>query len=271
MLPLIATCVCARSGRGCSSSSLAPAISIPGMQKPHCTAPQPMNACCSGWVPAAPPSPSMVVIRAWWACGAGTRQLITAWPSSQTVQAPHSPSAQPSLAPVRPASWRSASSSVLPPAPGNTRRAPLIVATTVPAYGASRDGPVTASGTAPVSSSTWSGRQLAAGSPAARRPNPSATSAASVASRYAAEPRRSPIGETSPQASRPASRQTSGVSGFPNRKRSALGARTMVGARQPRAIRAARTVSPSKVRTSARLSTEMAWARRSPSLMNRPR
>ncbi len=55
----------------------------------------------------------MVVTTAPCACAAGTRHDITAAPSSQTVHAPHSPSAQPSLAPVKPAFSRSASSSVL--------------------------------------------------------------------------------------------------------------------------------------------------------------
>ena len=51
-------------------------------------------------------NPSMVVILALWALGAGTRHDITASPSRNTVQAPHSPSAQPSFDPVSPASSR---------------------------------------------------------------------------------------------------------------------------------------------------------------------
>ena len=44
-------------------------------------------------------------------CPNGTRQALTAWPSSRTVHAPHSPSPHPSLVPVRPQSSRSTSSS----------------------------------------------------------------------------------------------------------------------------------------------------------------
>ncbi len=95
----------------------------PGMQKPHCTANWSTKACCSGWSsPSAVARPSIVVTAAPWARAAGTRQDRTATPSRCTVQAPHSPSAQPSLVPVRPTSSRSQSSSVTPAPPADRHR-----------------------------------------------------------------------------------------------------------------------------------------------------
>ena len=55
-------------------------------------------------------TPSIVRIFAPSACTAGTRQLFTSAPSISTAHAPHSPSPQPSLVPVRPSSSRSTSS-----------------------------------------------------------------------------------------------------------------------------------------------------------------
>ena len=104
------------------------------MQKPHCTAPQSMYACCSGWSASRFARPSIVVITEPCAAAAGTKHDITAAPSSHTVHAPHSPSAQPSLVPVKPASRR-AFSSVFPPASSSVLASPLIVASTAPANG----------------------------------------------------------------------------------------------------------------------------------------
>src|SRR5215207_8379511 len=94
----------------------------PGVQYPHCTAPCLINASCTGWSFSLTPnpspsgrgeaSPSIVTISAPCARGAGTRQAITALPSRNTVQAPHSPSAQPSFVPIIPTSSRRNLSSV---------------------------------------------------------------------------------------------------------------------------------------------------------------
>ena len=71
------------------------------MQKPHCTAPLSRNAAWSG--ESTPPSarPSTVRISEPSASTARTRQESTVRPSTITVQAPHSPTRQHSLAPVR--------------------------------------------------------------------------------------------------------------------------------------------------------------------------
>ena len=74
-----------------------------------------------------PARPSIVAMSAPCARPAGTRQDMTAMPSRNTVQAPHSPSAHPSLEPVRPAWSRSQSSSVPVPA-GASSRLPLTLA-----------------------------------------------------------------------------------------------------------------------------------------------
>src|SRR4051812_38215088 len=85
---------------------------MPGMQKPHWMAPVSRNASCRRL--SRPPSsrPSIVVTSMPPASTARTRQEFTARPSISTVHAPHSPSAQHSLLPVRSRSHRRASSSV---------------------------------------------------------------------------------------------------------------------------------------------------------------
>src|SRR5712692_5456952 len=97
-------------GCGFRSSRFTAAITIPGVQMPHCAPPQAMNASCTAcnWSPLA--MPSMVLILQPSACSAGTRQLLTMAPSSSTVQAPHSPSPQPSFVPVSFSSSRITSS-----------------------------------------------------------------------------------------------------------------------------------------------------------------
>ncbi len=58
---------------------------------------------------------------------ASIRQLLTARPSTSTVQAPHSPLPQPSLAPVKPMPSRRASSSRVPGSTTHSRRSPLTI------------------------------------------------------------------------------------------------------------------------------------------------
>ena len=71
--------------------------------------------------------PSMVTICAWCALGAGTRHAMTASPSRKTVQAPHSPSAQPSLVPGSSASSRRSRRRDLACAGDNTYAFPLML------------------------------------------------------------------------------------------------------------------------------------------------
>ena len=94
-----------------SSSALA-LITIPGVQKPHWTAPQSINACCMGCSCPFRLSPSMVSTRCPAASLIGTLQAFTAVPSSITRQAPQSPEEHPFFAPVRPSVSRSTRSSV---------------------------------------------------------------------------------------------------------------------------------------------------------------
>ncbi len=97
-------------GRGTRAISALAAISMPGVQMPHCAAPWRRNAACSRASPA-PASPSTVVTARPATRAAGVRQAQTGWPSTSTVQAPQSPASQPTLVPVSPASSRSTSES----------------------------------------------------------------------------------------------------------------------------------------------------------------
>src|SRR4051794_18643971 len=99
-------------GSGLSSRPAVIVVRKPGVQKPHWSAWQSWNACCTGpSVPSAFVSPSTVVIRASTADTANIRQARTGSPSISTVQAPQTPCSQPTWVPVRPTSWRSASES----------------------------------------------------------------------------------------------------------------------------------------------------------------
>src|SRR4051812_6596961 len=70
-----------------------------------------MKACCTSCSCCSLTAmPSIVLIEQPSSCAIGTRQLFTIWPSINTVQAPHSPSPQPSLVPVSSSCWRSTSS-----------------------------------------------------------------------------------------------------------------------------------------------------------------
>ena len=84
---------------------------IPGVQMPHCAPPCSTNAFCSAFPVRVLAAPSIVITRRPSACAAGTMQESTATPSISTVHAPHSPSPQPSLVPVRPQSSRNTSRS----------------------------------------------------------------------------------------------------------------------------------------------------------------
>src|SRR5665213_611774 len=83
---------------------------MPGMQKPHCTAPYLMKASCSGVNSPAGARPSIVVTSLPSASTARIRQELNDRPLIKTVQAPHSPTVQHSLVPVRPNSSRRTSS-----------------------------------------------------------------------------------------------------------------------------------------------------------------
>jgi len=75
-------------GVGFSSSRAFKEMRIPGVQKPHWTAPSLTKASCSGWSLPFCASPSIVMISASWAVAARTRQELTGLPSSRTA-VPH--------------------------------------------------------------------------------------------------------------------------------------------------------------------------------------
>jgi hypothetical protein len=80
---------------------------IPGMQKPHCTAPCSTKA---RWTSVSSPgglSPSTVRTSLPAASAASTQQDATSVPSSSTEQEPHSPCSQAFLEPGRPRRSRS--------------------------------------------------------------------------------------------------------------------------------------------------------------------
>ena len=74
---------------------------MPGVQKPHCSAWQSQNPCCTGcrWPSLA--RPSIVVTSAPSACTANMVHDFTALPSTSTVHAPQMPVSQPTCVPVR--------------------------------------------------------------------------------------------------------------------------------------------------------------------------
>ena len=91
-----------RSGAGSPPAGWSAAITMPGVQKPHCRPCSSRNACCTGSScrPAARPS-AVVTVRPL-ACTASTVQDFTDSPSSSTVQAPQDVVSQPTLAARRP-------------------------------------------------------------------------------------------------------------------------------------------------------------------------
>ena len=94
------------AGRAARSASAA--MSIPGVQMPHCAAPWARNAAWRSLRRAVRrrPAPRPSRSSAPSTCAAGTRH-DTAWrPSSRTVHAPQSPASQPTFVPVSPRSSR---------------------------------------------------------------------------------------------------------------------------------------------------------------------
>src|SRR6266436_5778441 len=92
-------------GFACRSATLL--MIIPGVQKAHWKAPASRKACCTGCRRPSFSSPSMVVIDFPTPALTWTWQERRGAPSIKTVHAPHCPSPQPYLLPVRPSSSRS--------------------------------------------------------------------------------------------------------------------------------------------------------------------
>ena len=76
------------------------AISIPGVQKPHCSALRSRKAACRSAISPLSDNPSMVSTEALSACTASIRQERTISPFTRTVHAPHTPCSQPTCVPV---------------------------------------------------------------------------------------------------------------------------------------------------------------------------
>src|SRR6266567_2197821 len=79
---------------------------------PHCVPPHSRKASCKSLIKACAETPSMVTMFAPPTCATGTRQLFTSIPSNSTAHEPHSPSPQPSFAPVKSSLFRSTSSNL---------------------------------------------------------------------------------------------------------------------------------------------------------------
>ena len=112
-LPSSAFFISESVGLGVSLSRAVMVNTMPGVQKPHCTAPFSKKLCCT-FVRCSPCArPSMVVISASWQSTARVRHERIGLSSRSTVQLPHSPVPQPSFAPVNSSCSRSASSNVV--------------------------------------------------------------------------------------------------------------------------------------------------------------
>ena len=100
ILPRIAFLISSSVGSGFLSINAFPAITIPGVQNPHCTAPLAPNAytkaSCSRLL-----SPSSVKIFFPAALRVVRTQDFTALPSTTMVQVPHAPSLHPSFTECR--------------------------------------------------------------------------------------------------------------------------------------------------------------------------
>ena len=83
----------------CFSRSCA-AISMPGVQKPHCSALRSRNAACRSAISPLSDNPSIVSTDASCVCTASIRQERTISPLTRTVHAPHTPCSQPTCVPV---------------------------------------------------------------------------------------------------------------------------------------------------------------------------
>ena len=178
------------------------------------------------------------------------------------MQAPHSPSAQPSLVPVSPRSNRSQSSSVWPAALAARRSTPLTAAVMVLELLISRrDGSSGADGAGKSGTTTRRGGlwgQVAASVPAARERSARSTTTSTVWLRYSAVDRRSSMGVTAAREAAATSAAAS-LRSRPLAMPAAASTSSMVGPTLPRATTRSDTVpSLPSVTTAAAWTTEMA-------------
>ena len=100
IFPFSAVLISSSVGSGTRSMSAFPAITIPGMQNPHCTEPLDPKAYTKASF-SSPLSPSVVMIFLPTASFVVSTQDFTALPSTMIVHVPHAPSLQPSLTECR--------------------------------------------------------------------------------------------------------------------------------------------------------------------------
>src|ERR1700704_3567979 len=126
-LPEIAWRISSSLGFLLRSSSALVVMSMPGVQKPHCSPCFSVKPSCTAW--SLPPcsSPSTVVIFAPSACTASTVQDLTGWPSRCTVQAPQWLVSQPTWVPVIRNTSRIRCTSKRRDSTSASRNAPLMV------------------------------------------------------------------------------------------------------------------------------------------------
>src|SRR5437868_1490900 len=98
--------ISASLGLACFSSRPTPEMIMPGVQYPHCSASSSRNASCSGC--SRPSFSRLSIVRIGFSATlpTGVMQERVGCPAIKTVQAPHCPSPQPYLLPVRPRSSR---------------------------------------------------------------------------------------------------------------------------------------------------------------------
>ena len=103
IFPRICSRISSSEGFGFSSRRDFPMSTIPGVQKPHWTAPCSRKDCWIGWrLPSGFASPSTVKTSLPSIPMASVRHDSTGSPSTRTVQDPHSPMPHPYFAPVSP-------------------------------------------------------------------------------------------------------------------------------------------------------------------------
>ncbi len=97
---MLAYLLAVRLWRCCCSKSCA-AISMPGVQYPHCSALRSRKAACRSAISPLSDRPSMVSTDVPCVCTASIRQARTISSFTRTVQAPQTPCSQPTCVPVR--------------------------------------------------------------------------------------------------------------------------------------------------------------------------
>src|SRR3981081_2296462 len=126
ILPAIALTTSSREGDGLRSSKAFAAISMPGVQYPHCAAKCSMKARWSGCKFGPSLRPSSVSTERPSTLSASVRHARWASPSITNVQAPHPPRPQPNLGVISPMRSRNIISKLTPPSTKTATSRPLL-------------------------------------------------------------------------------------------------------------------------------------------------